>query len=66
MDSITDSISTLQKRAIFFLKSSFKLCSVLHTIISAFTPDSINFLTECCVGLVFNSPAADKYGNNVK
>ena len=27
---------------------------------------SNSFFTECCVGLVFNSPDADKYGMRVK
>ncbi len=64
--SITLLSCTLQKRAIFFLISGGRGYSDLHTRISGCTPASNNCLTECCVGLVFNSLAVLRYGINVK
>ena len=39
---------------------------VLQTKISGCIPDSNKVLTECCVGFVFSSPAADKKGTRVR
>ena len=47
IDSITESTITLQKRAIFFLKSKLTDFSDLQTSISGFNPSSISVLTEC-------------------
>ena len=47
IDSITESLRTLQNRANLFLRSLFILCSLLQTNISGWIPASNNFLTEC-------------------
>src|SRR5690606_16081905 len=60
IDSTTAFILTLQNWASFFLISWVSLCSVRHTRISGWIPYSKSVFTECCVGLVFNSPAAAK------
>ena len=66
IDWITASCSTLQNKANFFRKSSESSCSVRHTKTSALIPLSMRVFTECWVGLVFNSFAADKNGTSVK
>ena len=54
--SITASGATLQKRASFWRMSSSIGQMLRQTKISGCTPYSNNDFTECCVGLVFNSP----------
>ena len=60
MLSITASVPTLQNRASLVRTLAGNGCSVRQTKMSACTPNSSSCLTECWVGLVFNSPAADK------
>ena len=55
-----------QNNEILARSSSFKASSFLTTIISGWIPKPRNSLTDCCVGLVFISPAALMYGNNVQ
>ncbi len=59
-DSMTALISTLQNWAIFWRTSVVKERSARQTRISGCTPISCSALTECWVGLVFNSWAAFK------
>ena len=47
---------TLQNRANFFFSSSGILSFALQTRISGDRPIDLSSFTECCVGLVFNSP----------
>ena len=42
------------------------LFSVLQIIISGCIPKLLSSFTECCVGLVFSSPEAFRYGTKVK
>ena len=55
---MTQSKSTLQKAATFFLKPSSRYFSVRRTSTSGWIPTLCNSFTLCCVGLVFSSPAA--------
>ena len=57
---------TLQNRANFFFSSFGILSLALQTRISGDRPMDLSSLTECCVGLVFNSPAFFKNGTRVK
>ena len=56
----------MQNRDIFFLCSKGIGLSDLQIIISGWIPILLNSLTECCVGLVFISSEAFKYGTKVK
>ena len=60
IDWITASRFTLQNNASFVRILSESSCSVLQTSTSALIPLSISVLTECWVGLVLSSAAADK------
>ena len=55
--------STLQNIAIFCRISAGISRSVRQIRMSGWTPISRSFITECCVGLVFTSPAAAMYGS---
>ena len=63
---MTASHSTLQNCAIFLFISELIECSVRHIKISGCIPASNNVLTECCVGLVFNSLVAARKGTSVR
>ena len=62
----THSRSTLQKEATFMRMLSSRWRSVRRTRISGWIPIPCNSFTECCVGFVFNSSAAFKYGTYVR
>jgi hypothetical protein len=64
--SITASMGTLQKRAIFAFSSGLRERSVRQMRMSGWIPICRSCPTECCVGLVFNSPAAFRYGTSVR
>src|ERR1044071_7481892 len=66
IDWNTASVATLQNIAIFLSESSGSDCSQRTTSTSHCTPISRSFWTECCVGLVLNSPAARMYGTSVR
>ncbi|SGA33627.1 Uncharacterised protein [Chlamydia abortus] len=53
-------LGTLQNRLIFFFTSELKGASDLQRIASGIMPMLRKLWTECCVGLVFTSPAACK------
>ena len=59
---ITLFLLTLQNNEILFFKSSSIILSVLHNNKSGWIPTLNNCLTECWVGLVFNSPADSNQG----
>ena len=64
--SITASIGTLQNRAIFSRSSRLNGRSVRQISTSGWMPICRSRPTECCVGLVFSSPAALRYGTSVR
>ena len=63
---MTASGLTLQNNANFAFSFSGISLSERQTKISGVMPIDRNSLTECCVGLVFSSPDAPRYGNKVK
>ena len=63
--SITWEGETLQNNEILSLTDFEISFEVRQKIISGSNPISLNFITLCWVGLVFNSSLASTYGNNV-
>jgi len=63
--AITASVGTLQNSAIFSRTSDVSGVSLRQSRMSAWMPISRSSLTECCVGLVFTSPAALMNGTSV-
>ena len=64
--SITARRSTLQNRAIFSHSSFGISFSVRQISTSGWMPILRSSCTLCCVGLVFSSPAAFRYGTSVR
>ena len=62
---ITRDSGMLQNSAIFLFKSCGRKRSLRHSSKSGWIPIESNSLTECCVGLVFNSPAVGMNGTSV-
>ena len=62
---MTHLLGTLQKRAILSLIPSSKGRSVRQTMISGWIPIPCNSFTLACVGFVFISPDAPRYGIKV-
>ena len=56
---------TLQNKAILARSDGGSGCSQRQTSTSGCTPRAASSRTECCVGLVFSSPAAAMYGTSV-
>ena len=63
--SMTQSLSTLQNMAIFFLMSSGRGASTRATMMSGTMPMPCSSLTECWVGLDLNSHEPEMYGTRV-
>ncbi len=63
---MTAFLDTLQKSESLLLISSDSGCSVRQTSTSGWMPISRSFWTECCVGFVFSSPLARRYGISVR
>ena len=62
---ITWSVGTLQNSAILSLMPGSRGRSVRHTMMSGWIPIPCSSLTLACVGLVFISPEAPRYGMSV-
>ena len=62
---MTASYGTLQNMEIFWRNSLSSGCSQRHTRMWGMMPITRNFATDCCVGFVFNSPAALMNGTYV-
>ena len=63
---ITPDSRTLQNRPILRFSSGGIGCSHRHSRMSGWMPMERSSLTECCVGLVFISPAVLMNGNSVR
>ena len=63
--STTCEVGTLQKSEIFSLTDLEIGKDDLHSIRSGSRPISLNFITLCCVGFVFNSSLASTKGKRV-
>ena len=63
---ITASTGRLANRAIFSRISRESASSERHTTMSGWIPIRRSSLTECCVGLVFSSPAWPMNGTSVR
>ena len=62
----THCFSTLQNEDTLSMRGRGSSCSARSTRMSGCMPRLCRLLTECCVGLVFSSPAAAMYGTYVR
>ena len=63
---MTPSIGTSHSREILRFSPSEMGWSLRHTITCGWMPRLRSSVTECCVGLVFCSPLAARYGTKVR